>query len=1304
MTLAWEGPGDGTTPYSNGMQRSVDKAVANGITWVNSAGNEADATWFGNFTDTDGDGLHEFSGTDNCNNYALYDGGQIYAARFTREVELKIQLRWDDRWGGASRDLDLILAKWNEFTQRYEEYAISESEQSGGTGHIPFEYIVGSVPAGSYCLAVGKYAGTAPSWIQLQDFTGRLLQHHTLHHSIGNPAESANPGLLAVGATSALDTNTIEPYSSQGPAPDGRRKPDIVGVARGQSVSYRSSERPDGRWIGTSQASPHVAGLAALVKQNYPNYTPQQIAQYLKTHAEERGAAGADNVWGYGFARLLASDVSPQPTPTLTPSPTSSPTPSPTPTPTPTPSPTPTPEPTSTITFGDLNWHSVMLQNRIAQYIAEIGYGYSTDVTLGAVLPLFQGLRRGEVDVLMEVWLPSQEDVWEEALSEGSVSSPGRSFIDWQSAFVIPKYLQQQYPDLDSVEDLKEERFKSLFATDDTRGKARLVSCVIGWVCETVNAKQIEGYGLSDHVFVVNPGDTASLNADLTNAYENQEPWLGFQWGTNEPALLHDLVRLEEPAYSDECWSTTMACAYGDSTALIGINADLSGSAPDFVDALKEWDFNVEEVYRPAFRWQAADPNANIEAAAMWWLRENNELWSDWVTDAAAAAIQAALDNGEIPDGWPNAPTTGSCVEPLPSAGSVSGAWDGSCDSENNSGSYARYYTFTLTEQSRATVTLESREDTYLFLLDGHGKDGTERAQNNDHSAEADCTANLARNTDSCVTETLPAGDYTIEATTRESETTGNFTLTVEIGSSTTPPPPPTPVPTPTPSGVCSADLVVSPGESCTYPGSTTQFIVSGAGIGRIEHIASGDSIDIRVVLRATKQSGGGWLIEEIGGSEQPQPTPSSTPTPSPSPSPTPTPEPTPSPGPSPTPIPGAAPDSPANQRYVWQGSTTVVSWDSVSGADYYNIYYDDFFDDSCRLSSSGSPSFCEELATNVTATSYIHTDPDEDENYYWVVACNSDGCSDIDSANPAEFVDTRTGGPSNQRYVWQDSTTVVSWDAVSGANYYNIYYHYSFDSDCQLSSLGNPIFCDELATNVTATSYTHTDPDEDATNYYWVVACNNGGCSDIDSDNPARLEGSVPVFDLATSVRVVDRTSNSLTARWYRYADTHQGAHFELQRSTSPDSGYNLVASNLTGNEHQDGGLSPNTTYYYRIRGCSEVGCSPFSDAKGGITESDEPVDIPSSPTGIKGRKVDVSFGTDYAIVTWDAVQGATYYQVYKNSEHDRNISAPQTRYEDHESSFFFGFRGGTYTVRACNKAGCSAFTSGVTVLAVSD
>ena len=305
------------------------------------------------------------------------------------------------------------------------------------------------------------------------------------------------------------------------------------------------------------------------------------------------------------------------------------------------------------IVFSDLNWTSAQVQNRVAQYLVEMGYGYPTDVVFGATLPLFQGLRRGDTHVTLEIWLPNQDEAWQEALEAGEVVPLGPSLgSDWQSAFVIPGYLAEEYPDLDSIEDLKEDRFKELFATAETGGKARLVSCVIGWACEEVNAKQIESYGLTDHVHVVNPGDGAAANADLYGAYDNEEPWLGYQWGTNDPALLLDLVRLDEPAYSDECWETTKACAYEDAEILIAVHPDLEGRAADVVAMLRNWGFTVE-VYRAVAAWQMDNSDATTNEAALWWLNANVDLWSTWVTPEAATAIKAALAEGETPSGWP---------------------------------------------------------------------------------------------------------------------------------------------------------------------------------------------------------------------------------------------------------------------------------------------------------------------------------------------------------------------------------------------------------------------------------------------------------------------------------------------------------------------------------------------------------------------------------------------------------------------------------------------------------------------------
>ena len=326
LGFIFSGPGDGTSPFTDSPLRTVDAAVEGGIIWVNSAGNSARVNWFGPFTDSNANGVHDFSAT----------GAECNVVRIELEplTGFTAQLRWDDSWGGANSDLDLYLIPVFGSTFRLADAVVfSEQVQAGGAADYPYEVITlnyGDAPNGVYCLAINSFNDTAPSWIQLYVWgAAGALRHYTPDHSIANPAESANPGLLAVGATgrnagsdgnsfdNPFDTTIIESFSSQGPTLDDRVKPDIVGADAGQSVTYRSERNPNGYFFGTSQASPHVAGLAALVKQRFPEYDPQQIAQYLKDHAEERGAAGTDNVWGHGFAKLLASGASPDATPVL---------------------------------------------------------------------------------------------------------------------------------------------------------------------------------------------------------------------------------------------------------------------------------------------------------------------------------------------------------------------------------------------------------------------------------------------------------------------------------------------------------------------------------------------------------------------------------------------------------------------------------------------------------------------------------------------------------------------------------------------------------------------------------------------------------------------------------------------------------------------------------------------------------------------------------------------------------------------------------------------------------------------------
>ena len=315
VSYIFDGPGDGTSPFSDSPLKTVDEAVANDILWVNSAGNAADNTWFGDYSDPDGDGAISFD----------EQNDEIIDLPFFECRGYTVQLRWEDSWEGASTDLDLHLYHKGLGAVVFS----SDDAQSGRSDHIPWEELGFTALSDSedYGLAATLHSGPVPDWIQLVVWGPGDIEHYTEYGSIGNPSESANPGLLSVGAAHYWDVNTTTLYSSRGPAPDGRVKPDIVGTDCAATVSYpeRTPVSLGGNscWFsGTSQASPHVAGLAALVLQRFPHFTPDQVADYLKHYAEPREAPDpydaditddVNNTWGHGFAVLPAPDTEPSP-------------------------------------------------------------------------------------------------------------------------------------------------------------------------------------------------------------------------------------------------------------------------------------------------------------------------------------------------------------------------------------------------------------------------------------------------------------------------------------------------------------------------------------------------------------------------------------------------------------------------------------------------------------------------------------------------------------------------------------------------------------------------------------------------------------------------------------------------------------------------------------------------------------------------------------------------------------------------------------------------------------------------------
>jgi subtilisin len=103
--------------------------------------------------------------------------------------------------------------------------------------------------------------------------------------AVGNegPLTSRSPGnyreSLSVGAVDEFDQIWIDSSSQRFPAPQGYMKPDILGPG----VDIWSSV-PGGRLLalsGTSMATPHISGLAALLRQHKPTASVAEIETAL---------------------------------------------------------------------------------------------------------------------------------------------------------------------------------------------------------------------------------------------------------------------------------------------------------------------------------------------------------------------------------------------------------------------------------------------------------------------------------------------------------------------------------------------------------------------------------------------------------------------------------------------------------------------------------------------------------------------------------------------------------------------------------------------------------------------------------------------------------------------------------------------------------------------------------------------------------------------------------------------------------------------------------------------------------------
>jgi subtilisin family serine protease len=274
---------------------AVQTAVRDGVSYHTSAGNQAQQHLEQDFFATPSSTLHDFArgAGDNTETVVVPSGGTLTCI-----------LQWNDPFGGSANDYDLFL-----LDQNLSVVAQSIDPQIGGQD--PIEVVAASNRSSSAAIAhilIDRFGQSQPRRLELFCLGASALEHVTPGGSIFGHA--ALRGVVTVGAIDIADPglDRVEPFSSRGPARVDfpvridRAKPDLAGFD-GVSISNAGGFPacpPFCAFFGTSAASPHTAGVAALLLEEDPSLTPAAVQSKLRAGAADIGSAGFDDASGFG--------------------------------------------------------------------------------------------------------------------------------------------------------------------------------------------------------------------------------------------------------------------------------------------------------------------------------------------------------------------------------------------------------------------------------------------------------------------------------------------------------------------------------------------------------------------------------------------------------------------------------------------------------------------------------------------------------------------------------------------------------------------------------------------------------------------------------------------------------------------------------------------------------------------------------------------------------------------------------------------------------------------------------------------
>lgn len=299
-----------------------------------------------------------------------------------------------------------------------------------------------------------------------------------------------------------------------------------------------------------------------------------------------------------------------------------------------------------TLRFADVGWDSILFHNAVAGTVAEAVFGYEWTEVSGSTPITHEAVKKGEIDVHMEVWTDNLSD-YDKDISAGLLKEVGVNFDDNAQGIYVPRYVIEgdperniapMAPDLKTVADLK--GYSYLFKDPEEPSKGIIYGGIAGWEITEIIHKKYLHYGLDENYNYIEPGTDAATSAVLVAAYDKGEPVAAYYW---EPTWLmgkYDFVLLEDEPYDPvlfhegktECPSVKVT---------ICTSNDFYENNSEFVNFLSKYRTSSALTSEALAYIEKTD--ASYKDAAKWFLNEHRDLVETWLTESQAEQLYSKI-------------------------------------------------------------------------------------------------------------------------------------------------------------------------------------------------------------------------------------------------------------------------------------------------------------------------------------------------------------------------------------------------------------------------------------------------------------------------------------------------------------------------------------------------------------------------------------------------------------------------------------------------------------------------------------